>query len=97
MQNTTLPDTALAIIIGVVSGIITAAIIWSLAQVVKKNVIPCYGTNGFTPLHDKLIGNAGKPVVIALDNDGSGKKAAEKLSRQLTGRIFSGSDLIFAS
>ncbi len=42
MQNTTLPDTALAIIIGVVSGIITAAIIWSLAQVVKKNVIPWY-------------------------------------------------------
>ena len=55
----------------------------SIYQAGRKNVIPCYGTNGFTPLHDKLIGNVGKPVVIAFDNDDTGKMAAEKLSFQL--------------
>ena len=55
----------------------------SIYQAGRKNVIPCYGTNGFTPLHDKLISNAGKGVVIAFDNDQAGKKAADTLSFQL--------------
>jgi DNA primase len=55
----------------------------SIYQAGRMNVIPCYGTNGFTPLHDELIGNAGKPVTIAFDNDDAGKTAADKLSVQL--------------
>ena len=55
----------------------------SIYQSGRKNVIPCYGTNGFTPLHNELIDNAGKPVVIAFDNDDAGTKAADKLSLQL--------------
>ena len=55
----------------------------SIYQAGRKNVIPCYGTNGFTPLHDKLIGNARKGVVIAFDNDDAGKTAADKFSFQL--------------
>lgn len=55
----------------------------SIYQVGRKNVIPCYGTNGFTPLHESLIGKASKPIIIAFDNDDAGKTAAEKLSFQL--------------
>ena len=55
----------------------------SIYQHERKNVIPCYGTNGFTPLHESLIRKAGKPVIIAFDNDDVGKTAAGKLFFQL--------------
>ena len=42
METTTLPEMALAILIGVASGVIAALVIWALAQVVRKNVIPWY-------------------------------------------------------
>ena len=56
----------------------------SLIQMGIENVIPCYGTNGFTDellslLHSERV----KLVTIAFDNDAAGSTAAEKLRTHL--------------
>jgi len=61
----------------------------SLIQMGIENVIPCYGTNGFTDellslLHSERV----KLVTIAFDNDDSGRAAAEKLIKTLLAEGF---------
>jgi len=52
----------------------------SLIQLGIENVIPCYGTNGFTDKHLSLLKDERvKLVTIAFDNDDAGRRAAEKL------------------
>lgn len=49
-----------------------------------KDVIPCYGVNGFTPdLLDLLIRSQVKEVYICFDLDDAGKEGAEKIAAQL--------------
>jgi len=62
--------------------ILTESIIdaFSLIQLGIENVIPCYGTNGFTDEHLSLLKDERvKLVTIAFDNDDAGRRAAEKL------------------
>jgi len=50
-----------------------------------KNVIPCYGTNGFTADHEGLLKEARvKEVVIAFDADEAGGRGALSLKDKLT-------------
>jgi DNA primase len=50
-----------------------------------STAIPIYGTNGFTPDHlDTLKREGVKRVILALDNDEPGKKAAGALKEKLT-------------
>ena len=56
----------------------------SLIQLGIENVIPCYGTNGFTEEHLSLLKDERvKLVTIAFDNDGAGRSSAEKLRERL--------------
>lgn len=62
----------------------------SAFQAGVKNVIPCYGTNGFTGDHEKLLctgqlsgGSGRKPIIIAFDNDKPGRDSARQLVVQL--------------
>ncbi|MBN2253341.1 MAG: toprim domain-containing protein, partial [Kosmotogaceae bacterium] len=56
----------------------------SLLQTGIENVIPCYGVNGFTEEHLKLLKeNRVEEIIIAFDADDSGKTGAEKLSSKL--------------
>jgi DNA primase len=49
-----------------------------------KDVIPCYGVNGFTQdLLDLLIRSQVKEVYICFDRDDAGKEGAEKIAAQL--------------
>ncbi len=49
-----------------------------------RDVIPCYGVNGFTPdLLDLLIRSQVKEVYICFDLDDAGKEGAEKIAAQL--------------
>ena len=51
------------------------------------NAVPLYGTNGWTPDHDALLErHCIRSVLLALDADEAGRKAAEALSRTLTSR-----------
>jgi len=71
--------------------IITESIIdaLSLIQLGIKNVQPCYGTNGFTDEHIKLLkDNLVKTIVIGFDSDEAGKKAAGKLKLKLLDHDF---------
>src|SRR3990172_7820180 len=46
-----------------------------------KDVIPCYGVNGYTKLHLELFAqNQTKEIYICFDRDEAGKDGAEKLS-----------------
>lgn len=50
-----------------------------------KNVIPCYGTGGFTADHAELLKkHQVKKVYIAFDNDNAGDDGAKKLADRLT-------------
>lgn len=50
-----------------------------------RNVIPCYGTGGFTPDHAALLQKHGvKKVFIAFDADNAGDEGAKKLADRLT-------------
>lgn len=61
----------------------------SLIQLGIENVIPCYGTNGFTDEHLSLLKDERvKLVTIAFDNDDAGKRAAEKLRALLIAEEF---------
>jgi DNA primase len=56
----------------------------SLIHLGIENVQACYGTNGFTEEHLKLLkDNLVKTVVIGFDADEAGKTAAEKLKPKL--------------
>jgi len=49
-----------------------------------RDVIPCYGVNGFTPDHLDLITRSQvKEVYICFDKDDAGKEGAEKIAAQL--------------
>lgn len=62
----------------------------SLIQMGIENVIPCYGTGGFTDEHLSLLKNERvKTVVIAFDADTAGRKGSGKLKEKLTGEGFS--------
>jgi len=51
------------------------------------NAVPLYGTSGWTPDHDALLErHCIRSVLLALDADEAGRKAAEALSRTLTSR-----------
>lgn len=46
-----------------------------------KDVIPCYGVNGYTRIHTELFKqNQTKEIYICFDRDEAGKEGAEKLS-----------------
>jgi DNA primase len=66
--------------------IITESILDAFSFINKGivNVLPLYGTNGFTPAHQVLIDEL-KPekIVLALDGDKQGQQAAAKLSATL--------------
>jgi len=49
-----------------------------------KNVIPCYGTGGFTPEHRALLKKT-RRVFVAFDNDEAGEEAAKRLATSLDG------------
>jgi DNA primase catalytic core len=56
----------------------------SLVQIGVENVQPLYGTNGFTAEHLQLLKDDNvKTIVLALDNDEAGHKAAEKHKAKL--------------
>jgi DNA primase len=61
----------------------------SLIQLDIKNVLACYGVNGFTDeMKDLLKKNRVKEIVIAFDNDEAGRKGAEKLKDELVNEGF---------
>lgn len=56
----------------------------SLACVGVQNAIPCYGVNGFTEEHEKLLRDERvQEVVIAFDADEAGRKGAVGLKERL--------------
>ncbi len=58
---------------------------FSFHQAGIKNVIPLYGTNGFTPEHlDLLKRESIRSVVLSLDNDEPGRRAAESIKGKIT-------------
>jgi len=65
--------------------IITEAILdaLSLYTIGIQNVIPCYGTGGFTTDHAAALHKT-KRVFIAFDNDEAGENGAKKLAERLT-------------
>ena len=66
--------------------ILTEAALDALAlyAIDHRNVIPCYGTGGFTQDHRELFKKHHiKKVYIAFDNDQAGENAARKLAREL--------------
>jgi DNA primase len=62
----------------------------SLVQIGVENVVPLYGTSGFTKEHlEALQAERVQSVVLALDNDEPGRKASEKIADQLSKEGFS--------
>src|SRR3989338_6878639 len=58
----------------------------SLYELGVRNVIPCYGTGGFTDCHkEHLLKQRIKTAEICFDNDAAGARAAEDLSKKLQG------------
>jgi len=56
----------------------------SLYEMGVRNVIPCYGTNGFTGDHAECIRkNNINHIELAFDNDESGRRGAEALAEKL--------------
>src|SRR5262249_26968090 len=67
--------------------ILTESILDALSfhQAGIATAIPIYGTNGFTPDHLDCLKREGvKRVILALDNDDAGRKAAAALKEKLT-------------
>jgi hypothetical protein len=59
-------------------------------QIGVENVVPLYGTSGFTKEHlEALQAERVQSVVLALDNDEPGRKASEKIADQLIKEGFS--------
>lgn len=68
--------------------ILTEAVLDALSLEVLglHNAIPCYGVNGFTSLHEKLLsGERVAEVVIAFDADEAGQKGALAVAGRLAG------------
>ena len=66
--------------------VLTEAVIdaLSLAAISVQNAIPCYGVNGFTEEHEKLVKDERvQEVVIAFDADEAGRKGATALRERL--------------
>ena len=66
--------------------VLTESVIDALSfhQVGVTSAVPLYGANGFTAEHlDVLVRNPSKRVVLCLDNDEAGKKAASALGERL--------------
>jgi DNA primase len=62
----------------------------SLVQIGVENVVPLFGTSGFTKEHlEALQAERVQSVVLALDNDEPGRKASEKIADQLIKEGFS--------
>jgi DNA primase catalytic core len=60
----------------------------SLWQAGFRNVIALYGTNGWTAHHQNLLEeNPISELILALDNDSQGRKAAEALRQKLSGLV----------
>lgn len=58
---------------------------FSFRQAGVNNVIPIYGTNGFTPDHlDLLKRESVESVVLALDSDTPGQRAAKSIKEKIT-------------
>ena len=57
----------------------------SLYAIGVKNVIPCYGTNGFTDDHREALKK--KRIFFAFDNDEAGETGAKKWAQELTGLV----------
>jgi hypothetical protein len=56
----------------------------SLIGLGVENTIPCYGTNGFSELHEELLReNRVETVVLAFDADEAGREAVGKLTERL--------------
>lgn len=51
------------------------------------NVISLYGKDGWTPHHDALLGQGVTEIILALDNDGPSREAADALQTRLAGRV----------
>ena len=57
----------------------------SFVQAGIRNVVPLYGTNGFTGEHlDLLKRESIRSVVLALDNDAPGRRAAKAVKEKIT-------------
>lgn len=55
-----------------------------------RNAIALYGKDGWTADHEKLIAESGvTEIVLALDNDAAGQKAADELETKLRGLVAS--------
>ena len=64
--------------------VLTESVIDALSLIALgiQNVIPCYGVNGFTEEHAKLLHDERvKTVVIGFDSDEAGREGAEQLCR----------------
>jgi DNA primase len=62
----------------------------SLVQIGVENVVPLFGTSGFTKEHLEAVrAERVQSVVLALDNDEPGRKASEKIADQLIKEGFS--------
>ncbi len=56
----------------------------SLVALGLPNVLPCYGTNGFTPEHAKLLSDERvQTVAIGFDSDEAGHRGADSLAAKL--------------
>jgi DNA primase catalytic core len=72
--------------------VLTESVIDALSLIASgiPNTIPCYGTNGFTEEHAKLLHDERvKTVAIGFDSDEAGRKASESLAERLVGEGFS--------
>jgi DNA primase len=71
--------------------ILTESVIDALSLIACgiPNAVPCYGVNGFSEEHAKLLTDERvKTVVIGFDNDEAGAKGAEKLKDVLVSQGF---------
>ena len=78
--------------------ILTESILDALSfhQAGIQNAVPIYGTNGFTAEHlDLLKRESVQSVVVALDNDESGQRAAKSIKEKITSAGISVRSLAF--
>lgn len=79
--------------------ILTESIIDALSflQAGIPNAVPLYGTNGWTPDHDALVEKHRiRRVILALDSDEAGRRAARVLAEKLCARGIEVLDVVLA-